>query len=195
MGRNRKRTAFIGWTGCGKSTRLEEMILARHEKFKEPVIIFDPSNQTKWHKYPAIDFEMYKKMKSGIYRINSMDHKTFFDITFNNFKGGQAVCEDASNYLLPNVDREIYPNLVALRHPDHDIDIHFTGHTVKRLPTYIIEMLNELVLFKTGDIWEEISGRIPQRLRDEFKKCFERVNSHPDPFYWERFTISKTGEL
>lgn len=195
MARSRMRTAFIGRTRTGKSTMVEQIVKARHEKHKEPAIILDPNRQTRWFPYPAIDFDLLPKLRRGIYRINTMEYERFFATVFNDLKGIQVVCEDSSNYLGTQKNMKIYPNLIGLRHPDHDCDIHFIAHAVSRLPGYIIEQLNEVVLFKTGDTWDKIQDRIPDHLRDDFKACFDRVNTHPDDHYFERFTIQKTGTI
>jgi len=193
MGRGRKRILFCGGTEKGKSTRVEEMILHRNKKTGEPVIILDPNRQQKWFPYPAINFDLLKGMKKGIYRINTEDYETFFSIVFKYFQHGVVVAEDASNFLTAQKNEKIYPNLIALRHPDHDVDIVFITHSLSETPKYIFRQLNEVILFKTGDTWDDAEVRIPDDKKEIFKKKFISVNQDKDQYACRRIIIQKTG--
>lgn len=196
MGRERKRLLFIGRTQVGKSTKVKMMILHRHQRTKEPVIILDPNNQKTWWEYPQITLEQLPKLQGGVYRIVTMKYKDFFNTVYNKWrpkKGAQVVGEDASNYLTPQQDMDIYPNLIGLRHPDHNMDFTGITHSIYRTPGYIIEQANEVILFKTGDVWNKCTDRIPDNVKEEFKKAFDEVNADPDPYAYRRIIISKTG--
>lgn len=194
MGRQRKKVSFIGQPFVGKSTQIEKMLLHRVELTGEPWIIYDPSRQARWLKYAEISLNMYKGMRKGIYRITpEVEWQEFFDATFNHFKGGQVLCEDAGHYLPERKDDEIYSNLIALRHPDHDIDITFTTHNITETPKFLLRNANEVILFKTGDNWKDCRDRIRDDKVDEFEKAFIEVNADPDPHAWRRITLLKTG--
>lgn len=193
MGRGRKRLLFCGGTEKGKSTQIEKLVLHWCNKYKEPCIILDPNRQARWFPYPAINFELFKGLTKGIYRINTDEYRKFFDIAFNYYRHGIIVAEDASNFLTSQKDEVIFPNLVALRHPDHDVDIVFTTHSISETPKYIFRQLNEVILFKTGDTWEDAETRIPDDKKEEFRTKFKIVNEHEDNFHFERIILQKTG--
>lgn len=193
MGRQRKIVLLVGEPGSGKSTGAEQMALHRHVKYNEPVIIYDPNSQAKWMKYPAIDLDLLKKMKSGIYRVNSSDHKLFFQTVSDHVRGFEVIADDSSDYLTMHLDKAIYSNVIGLRHKDNDL--YAIMHAVQRIPDYIREQANDLVLYKTGDILERCIERIPESKRDEFKIVFNQVNSDPDPHAWRRMILRKTGTL
>ncbi len=192
MGRGRKRILICGGTETGKSTLILE-IIEKRRKTENNVIIHDPNRQTKYLQFAEINFDQFRNMKKGCYRINNGEFKTFFNITYNHFKNGLVVSEDASTYLTPYPDKEIYPNLIALRHKDHNVDLIFVAHALRRVPPYLIEQLNEIVLFKTGDSWEKIKDRFPDNKVEEIKKAFDEVNGDPNPHAKRKITILKTG--
>jgi hypothetical protein len=191
MSRSRKIILIIGGTDVGKSTAAEAIALIRNKKFNEPVIIVSPNRQAKWLKYPEINLEQFKLMKKGVYRIHTGDFKLFFKIAYDHFGPGVIVAEDATGFLTPQPDREIYPMLVGLRHPDHDVDILGITHAVYRTPAYIIEQADEMILFKTGETWDKVQMRIPDHLKEEVKEAFIRVNGSPDQFARERIILKK----
>lgn len=194
MSRGRKKIGIFGATETGKSTDAEKIALPRNIKFDEPIIILSPNRQIKWEKYGEITLEQLKGMKKGVYRIHTTDFKKFFNIIYNYFQHGVVIAEDATGFLTPQVDTDIFSVIVGLRHPDHDVDILFILHAISRTPMYIIEQLDEIILHKTGENWENIKDRIPFVIREEFKAAFIKVNTDPDPFAKARIIIKKTGK-
>lgn len=193
MARGRKRLAFIGGTEKGKSTQIKKMAIHQNERFGEPIIILDENNQQCWWQFPEITFDQYKRMKKGIYRIVSGDFKLFYKITYDNFQGGHVIHEDTSNCFTAQKDMDVFPNFIALRHPDHNNDFTGVFHSILDCPPYVIRQLNEIFLFKTNDVWKMVKDRFPTHLQDIVKAAFDRVNAHPDQYYFERIILQKTG--
>lgn len=189
MSRGRKRMIFCGGTERGKSTQIVKLIDSR----KEAVIIHDTNNQDKYYKYPEITLAQFKAMKSGKYRITHYDYKEFWNTAFNHFKNGLIVSEDASNYLGPQRDKDIFPNLIALRHPDHNCDIIMVTHSLMDTPSYIIRQSNEIILFKTGDAWDKVEDRFPDHVRAEAEQKFHAINTSDNQYIWDKIVILKTG--
>jgi hypothetical protein len=189
MSRGRKRLLFIGGTERGKSTQIIKLIDSRNEA----VIIHDTNNQPKYWKYPEISLEQFRKMKKGKYRCLHPDYREFWQVAFDHFQHGLIVSEDASNYLGEKRDKIIYPNLIALRHPDHDVDITMVTHSVQDTPAYIIRQCNEIFLFKTGDSWSTIRDRFPDHVREQAERIFNEVNNSDYQYIWRRIIILKTG--
>jgi energy-coupling factor transporter ATP-binding protein EcfA2 len=187
MSRSRKIILIIGATETGKSTAAEEMALVRNERYKEPIIILSPNRQVKWLKYGEINLDDFSRMVKGIYRIHTGAFNNFFSIAFKNFKHGVIICEDATAFLTTQRDDEIFAIITGLRHPDHDCDIIFVTHAAYRTPAYIFEQADELILFKTGETWDNIKQRIPDSKKEEVKAAFMEVNA--DPSQWAKKKI------
>lgn len=193
MARGRKRLGFIGGTEKGKSTQIKKMILHQNKTYGEPIIILDENNQQCWWDYPEITLEQLKRMKSGIYRICTGDFKLFYKTIFEFFQGGHVVHEDGSNCFTPQKDMDVFPNFIALRHPDHNNDITSVFHSLLDCPPYLMRQFNEVFLFKTNDVWKFVKDRFPDHLQDEAKAAFDRVNAHQNQYYFERIILQKTG--
>lgn len=197
MGRQRKKVAFVGDTGTGKSTVIIPMIKQRCEKYKENAIVLDPNRQMSWRIFGAITIELLKSLKHKlgvIYRINTEEYETFFKVIFDFFKHGIVIVEDASNWAKPHENKLITRVLTALRHPDHDVDVIFVFHQIYRIPMYIFESLHEIVLFKTGDRWDDIKDMFPENVREMAREAFYRVQNHESKHYCERIVIKKTSD-
>lgn len=197
MGRQRKRLSFIAQPGSGKSTIAEDIFLARVKKFNEPLVIFDPSGQGRWRKYPEIDLDLYRRIKKGrpaVYRVSAAAWEDFFEVTFTYYRSGMVLCEDAGHYLPDKKDDAIYSNLIALRHPDHDIDIGFTTHNIAETPKFLLRNSNELFLGKTGDNWKDCKDRIRNDKIEEVKAAFDFVNASDNPHEFKRIILLQTGK-
>lgn len=196
MARGRKRIAFVGGTEKGKSSRIEEMVTHRCDQFEEPLIILDPNNQIRWYHYPEITlekFETWKSTSKGRYRIITHEFERFFQIAFDRFKNGQIVAEEASMFCTPQMNKAIYNPMIALRHIDHNVDISYVFHSMKRVPDYMREQLNEIILFKTGDVWDNVAGKFPEHIRDEAEEKFNEIANSDNQYIWKRIILQKTG--
>lgn len=194
MGRGRKRLIVCGATETGKSTIIKELIAPRIGI--DAMIVHDINQQEAWYHLPEISLDEFARMKTGMYRTTDMDYEKFFSIAFNNFRHGTIISEDATNYLGDKPNRSIMPNLIGLRHPKHDVDIIMVTHSLMDTPKYIIRHANELILKKTGDVWNDVKGRFEQK-REEVFQAFTKLNDpkNPFPYDWERIVIHKTGTL
>lgn len=188
-GRGRKKVIVIGGTERGKSTQINKIIDSR----SEAVIVHDTNNQKKYWHLPEITLQQFKQQKSGKYRCLHPNYEEFFQAAFDHFKHGMVVSEDASNYLTPQKNMKIFPILIALRHDDHDDDIIFVTHSIADTPKYIIRQCNEILLFKTGDVWDDVKGRFDLDVRDQAEKAFNEVNNSSFQYIFRKIVILKTG--
>ncbi len=186
-GNGREQIAIIGRRQSGKSYLINGMIQSRRQK--EAVIVHDMSKQAAYYHLAEIDINQFSRQKSGAYRITTRDHRLFFQTAHDHFKNGLIVSEDASNYLKPSMDMDIYPSIISLRHPEHNVDILFVLHALRRLPPYVAEQLNKIILFKTGDVWDKIKDRFPDNQVDEVKEIFNKVNNSSNPHECEIINI------
>lgn len=159
----------------------------------EPISILDPNDQKAYWDFAKIDFDMLAAHKKGTYRIVSNDHKKYFQIIFDNFKHGFVLAEEADQYLKAQKDEALFQILTALRHVEHDLDFASVFHSIQYTPDYVINNCNEMILFKTGDNWSKVRDKFPTNKIEEAERIFNEVNKHPDPFYWDRIIINKTG--
>lgn len=189
MSRGRKRILFIGATERGKSSRIREIINER----KEPVMIHNQSQQVAYRDFTPISLEQFSLMKSGKYQTHEPDYLKFYKTAFNHFRNGLVIGEDASEYLTQVKNMTLYPLLIGLRHKGIDVILVF--HSLAETPRYVIRQANEVILFKTGDTWNDCKDRIPEQHEEIVKKAFDRVNNHPNQYHWERIILMKTGTL
>lgn len=195
MGRGRKRVIVCGATETGKSTLIKEIIKPRIGI--DGFIIHDPNEQAAWYHLPEISLNEFERLKRGtksMYRTCDPDYEKFFHIAFTNFQDGCIITEDATNYLGDKPNRAIMPNLIGLRHPKHNVDIIMITHSIMDAPKYIIRQCNELILKKTGDVWDDVKGRFEKK-REEVEKAFRFVNDSENPYEWERIVLHKTGTI
>ncbi len=191
-GRSRKKIGISGGTDTGKSTAAEKIALPRNKLYGELIIILSPNRQAKWEKYGEITLDQLETIKEGakgIYRIHTTDFKRFFNIVYNKIKHAVIIAEDATAFLTPQPDSDIFAQITGLRHEDHDTDILFITHAIGRTPKYIVEQLDEWIIFKTGESWESIKDRIPEMKKEEFKAKFLKVNSDPNPHAKQRVIL------
>lgn len=197
MSRGRKKVAFIGGTEKGKSTQIKIMLGAIQKLFStEGIIIYDLNYQKAWSYLSEITMEMWAAMKSGMYRIHDADFMKFYSIAKDKWKTGWRgviVHEDAGEVITAQKNEKLYAMLIGLRHKA--TDLVFVFHSIADVPKYIMRQLNEIVLFKTGDNWDDIKDRFPDDKVEEVRQAFERVNNHKDNFYFERIILRKTGTL
>lgn len=189
MSRGRKRILFIGGTEKGKSTQIRKLIHSR----KEPVIIHNQGYQKAYAEFPSISLEQVAQMKSGKYQTHDPDHLTFFQTCVQNFRNGLLVAEDTSEYLTHTKNMTVYPLLIKLRHLGVDVIMVF--HSLADTPKYVLRQCNEVILFKTGDVWKDCVDKITEDKVEEFEKKFFTVKNHTNQFHWERIVIMKTGTI
>lgn len=157
-----KRTAFIGINGTGKSTAILDIINKSYDLSQHKVLLICDTDPKA---YKDIDrlytYEQLKKFQNGIAKF--YDYKTsppkmvenIIDIMREGQDGkkflqnGLIVFEDCSNYLLSNPPESI--RTFVGNHRMYHLDLFFTVHSFKDLPSFLRRRMNYFTVFKTLD--------------------------------------------
>ena len=156
MGRLRKLITLIGGRGVGKTTTIIEIAKSNKEK----VLILDFNAEVKYSQFPTIGIQDIGTF-TGIAKIHVTDFKTFLKYINLFYRNGLLILEDANAYLPTNKDanKDWWNILVSMRHKG--IDCICTYHSVARVPPYLYEMVNDIILFKTSENPERMKNKIP----------------------------------
>ncbi len=188
-----KIICITGDKESGKSEKVRDII----QKMNKRTIVNDHSFQPMYKDLAEITLDQVALQRSGVYKTYDSDHKRFFRILYEDWGiksvelGGLAIVEDASAVLGAQKDDDIYKMLIGLRH--RRVDVVLVTHTIKETPRYIIPQLNEFVFLKTGDSWDEVKDRFPEKIRDNARDKFYKVMNDESNFAWDAVTIVKTG--
>jgi archaellum biogenesis ATPase FlaH len=126
-----KSVLIIGNTGRGKSTSALELLKKAKNEERE-IIVYDPNNDYK---------EFYNKP--------FLDKKTFLN-NLKNKKNSFILFEEATIFFSNKGNEEALVDLlVRKRHTNNEIVLLF--HSLRSIPTYILELTNYIILYKTSD--------------------------------------------
>lgn len=190
--RPRKAMAIVGINNTGKTTQILKMIKDfRHGK----VIILDKMDEKAYKIFPELPRkELIGHLKRGKYRIHSPhrnEQLQIVDEISENLKpGALIVLEDASAYIPQKEYKPLTDMFGARRHRRGDWDIVMSFWSINRIPPFVLEALDVIILFKTNDNPEKHlkdSCPQPQVVIDTYMK----VENHPDPHYFEIIELRK----
>lgn len=154
--------AIIGGKGTGKSTFVKE----RLKQVNPRAIFINDVNQE------------YTEIKEMPY-MDSDD----FTILAAKLQNAVIVFEEATIFFGTHSQNKAMKNLlVRSRHTKNTIFLVF--HSLRSLPTYIYELINFIILFKTNDNTKVIDSRfnVP-----ELTELSERIKDNNDLHYFEIF--------
>lgn len=125
----------VGTTGTGKSHFVKNTIV---KNYKGPKYIYDINNE----------------YKDGVI----MDFSKFLQAV-KPVRRSLIIFEEATIFLSNKGDsKELREILVAKRHRDNTVVLVF--HSLRAIPTYIFDLSDLLVLFRTTDNWNLISRKL-----------------------------------
>ena len=194
--RRRYAVTLVGETETGKTTAAIQMIDSYTDGM---VTIFDPNNENDLRKYSQIPLEQIAYQKKGVYRCVTIDHKAFtleclknYNRTTNSGKKGLIVYDDCTPYFSQQPDKDILQLMVGVRHASNDIITCF--HQLWRIPPFVIDNSQIIVIFKTGESPEK--GDIKRfRHGARIMEAFKRVEAHPDPHHYEIVITTGVGDI
>jgi hypothetical protein len=185
----RQNIALIGETEIGKTTAFMKMI---DDYDRGMVTILNYQNEPDiCEAYPEIP--LYPENDSpacianqvkGVYQCQTTDWKGFIGEQLKNYhrdskKSGMIVLDDASSYVL-HLYQPLLDLMIGLRHKKLDI-IH-VHHQLWRVPPFIIDNCQVLILFKTGEAIEK--GDVKRfRHGDKIMEAQRIVEAHPDKHF------------
>lgn len=145
--RRRKLIVLVGLNGAGKTVAILEMMKSfQHGK----ILIYDRQLEPEYSRFAEISLDLVKHMQKGTYRVTGTDWQEI--ITRLNeipFDEGLLILEDSQSYLTSQEYKPLSDILVSRRHRGTDITLCF--HSLNRVPPYVLEAMDTLVLFKTND--------------------------------------------
>jgi len=169
----------VGRKRTGKSTKTAGTVDAYAG---DKVLILDVNNSPAYNKYPAIELDQVKALKSGKVKLLGTPDEEALKTIAKYFRGGLLVFEDCTKYISGNVRPEIKTFLVD--HRMYNCDLIFTFHSLVMVPPFFWQMASYLRLLKTQDVLEnKYRGRIPNF--EKVSAAFKRVNASKDPYYFE----------
>ena len=189
--RARKVGAVVGLTNTGKTTQIMKMI----KNFKHgKVLILDKFDEPSYKVFPALpNKSLISRLQKGIYRIHS-PHKEeqllIVDKISEGFqKNGLIVLEDASAYVPVKEYKPLMNIFAGRRHKGWDTILTF--HSINRIPPFVLEALDFMILFKTNDNAEKhLKESIPQP--QLVVERYLKVEKHPDPHFFDIIDLRKS---
>lgn len=155
---------IVGRQNSGKSYVLKNMLDSL--KNYDDVIIYDVQNEySEYYSEPFLDFnEFLKKVENEENKIIIFEEASIF------FKHRSS-------------DKIITKMLVNVFHKHNFIFLCF--HSIRKIPKYILELSNEIILFKTNDN----DDFIQKIFSDEQYKNYLEVNNSEKKYYNKQFSL------
>lgn len=154
-----KAICIVGGTGSGKSTYIKEQLLP---KVRNRALIYDVNNE----------------YGTGVKLLSMKDFNAKAKAAVNTF----IVYEEATIFFNNRgLDNELVDILVRKRHTKNTIV--FVFHSLRAIPTYIIDMIDFFVIFRTNDLTHQVY----KRFRDNYEimNAYKYVNALPPFKYGE----------
>ena len=164
-----KSLIIVGKPGAGKSHFLKNEILTKSNNF----IIYDQYNY-EYPQYEKIqDFNNLPE-QGGKFRFAG----DFWEIVENykKLKNYTIVIEDATNFMNASThDMKLKQLFTARRHNNNFLVFLF--HSLNRIPIFVYEMSDYILLFKTKDFKKTIDKKFQDR---ELSKAFDEIDRSKD---------------
>jgi len=152
LGKRRNVVTVVGETEAGKTTLIKRLI-EDYDPNRGMVTILDTQGESALKKYAEIEMNQIKLQKSGVYRVTSQNYKSFIEECRNNFKPGSQkkgmVYIDDADLMEQNEFKPLTDMLGGVRHKK--LDFISSHHNLWRVPPYIMDNSQILILFKTGE--------------------------------------------
>jgi len=181
--RRRKVVIICGESEIGKSTQTRGII----ENYTDGMVTaLDFNSEIDY--LAEIPLEMVPKQNKGNYKVTTVNWQRFIELCRINYpeKGGKKkgliVFEDASGYIKSQEHKPLMALMTGVRH--RKLDILFIFHQLWRIPPFVMDQAQELVLFKTGEAQDK--GDVKKfRHGDRIMKAFEEVEKNPNVHHFE----------
>lgn len=183
LGNRRNVVTVVGETGTGKTT-LVDSIIQDYLPERGMVTILDTQGERLLKKYPEISMDKIRLQKSGQYRVTSQNWKSFIDECAKVYKPGSeskglVYLDDAD--LIPQAEyKPLTDMLGGVRHKH--LDFMSSYHLLWRVPPYIMDNSQLLILFKTGEAIEK--GDIKRfKHGARIMEAQQEVEANPNQFF------------
>lgn len=170
-------SVIIGGRGTGKTTYLKEKILKVNRLPK--VLVMDTFPHPSYEDFQIIPGEKLRLLKKGNKRVIGSNTNENLDAINQYYKNGLLVFEDCTKYIKANVQDSVRNLLIDSKQKNLDIILMY--HSIGQTPPDIFRLCDFVVLFKTGEQWDNSWKKIPNA--HEVKNAFEKVNEHPSKYH------------
>lgn len=181
-----------GQRGTGKSTWVKNILKTSPLKNQLIMVTQREIDERTFYPIPVVHPKDYRGGQALI-RTTDIDIYKFFENIEKNFTNGIIVIDEAARYTLicknkSNGQFEPIPPLknILMDQRKMNIDMYFLYHSVKQVPTSIVQWLNNFILFYQLAPFQYRGAVIPAM--DELKAAKERVERQykkGNHFYWE----------
>lgn len=157
LGKRRNVLTVVGESGSGKTTLVTKEIIDKYSDERGMRTILDTQGEEMLKKYAEIDMNKIPLQKSGTYRVTSGNINLFIEQCALNFqpnstKKGLIYIDDCDK--ISQSENKTYTDLMGgVRHKK--LDIMHSFHLLWRVPSYIMDNSQILILFKTGESIEK----------------------------------------
>lgn len=182
LGKRRNAVTVVGETGSGKTTLVMD-IIDSYLPERGMVTILDTQGEKMLKKYPEIPMEKIILQKSGTYRVTSGDWQEFITQCAINYapkttKKGMLYIDDADK-ISQTEYKPITDLMGGVRHKELDFMSSF--HLLWRVPSYIMDNSQILILFKTGESIDKGDlnrFKHGQRIAEAFEEVEANIDRH-----------------
>ncbi len=150
---------LTGWRGCGKTSKSRKLLqnvprvlwvmTTDHPSFRDIRILTDEQLAV-W----TSDIE-------GHVRVVSNNPKKTFAAINKHVWNASIVYEDAKKYIPPHLPDDIRNGITDSK--QHNNDLYFQFHSLRRVPVEIYEDADYLTMFKSSDAQEDGVKKIPKQ--------------------------------
>lgn len=197
-GRRRRCVTIIGETDIGKTTAFCKMI----DNYTGGMVSLlnyqgEPDLLARYREVPLYPEDgspvCLAAQNSGVYQVVTTNWQGFIEECQKNFnkdseKSGMVVFDDQSSYMPQGKYQPMVDLMVGLRHKRLDIiNVH---HQLMRVPPFIIDNTQTVILFKTGEDPDKLD---PLRFRHGHRIIEAAREVEANPFKHFHKTIDLTG--
>jgi hypothetical protein len=164
-----KLILIVGQKGAGKSHSVKNVILPKVKN----AIVYDVYN----YEYPDLEETEPEEYKSGKMKYVGEDEERMLD-SLTNYRNTCFIMEDATVFLDNSKRSKPFKRVIyGMRHKNVMIVLLF--HALNRVPKWLYEQSNVLILLKTGDFVEDVRTKFKDpRIYNAFLKLKQSKNPH-----------------
>jgi len=168
---------IVGGRGTGKTTYLKDKI-QKASKLPKTVVIdtFPHPSYSEFQQIPGEKLRILKKGKKRVVGSNTEENIKLVDKYLTN---SLLVFEDCTKYIKSNLQDSVRNLLIDSKQKNLDIILMY--HSLGQVPPDIFRLSDFIVLFKTGEQWDNSWKKIPNA--HKVKDAFIEVNKHSNKYY------------
>ena len=170
---------FAGAKGTGKTTVAKEMLDASKKKH----IVVDMQDHPAYRHLPIITLDQIAQRPKFNCRVLTREpYKAIAEIN-EHIYNMNIVLEDARRYIQAHVPRHIEEFII--NHKQHNTDIIMMFHSLRQIPTFVVDLQDRIVLFHTKDKYNYILNKFDEDVADVHKK----VNDSANPYEYDHIEV------